>query len=237
MNLNSGLELKDKLMTIGEVIGYLRNYLGEVSESKIRFYEKEGLIKPERTKGGHRLYCPEKVKRLRLILELRKKYRIPLEDIKKILSEMEKNDFTYFFLDEMARYSDLNLERIDINFLKKKLKLKDKEIEKLEKYGIIIKCPKTGKYYVESIRLIKLLKEIVGLGVNIKDINRIIKGIKVIADKEAGIVKKIVKGKEREFNLIDLKEKLMEFKDILYVLYLKRFFLEKGSIPEGIKRE
>ncbi|MER3468889.1 MAG: hypothetical protein C4314_02605, partial [Thermoflexus sp.] len=65
------MERKGRLWTIGEVVAHLRARFPEVTPSKLRYWEKAGLIRPRRTHGGHRLYCPEDVERLALILNLR----------------------------------------------------------------------------------------------------------------------------------------------------------------------
>ncbi|MDQ3096149.1 MAG: MerR family transcriptional regulator, partial [Actinomycetota bacterium] len=53
---------------IGELLAVLRPDFPEVSISKLRFLEAEGLIQPERTPSGYRKYSTHDVERLRYIL-------------------------------------------------------------------------------------------------------------------------------------------------------------------------
>ena len=66
-------------MTIKEV----ENILG-VPRATVRFYEKEGLISPDREENGYRTYSEEKVSRLKQIIILRK-LGIAVNDIEDIL--------------------------------------------------------------------------------------------------------------------------------------------------------
>jgi DNA-binding transcriptional MerR regulator len=77
-------------MSIGEVLNRLRPEFPEVSISKIRFLEAEGLIDPERTSSGYRKFSYADLERLRYILaEQRDKY-YPLKVIKEHLELMSR---------------------------------------------------------------------------------------------------------------------------------------------------
>jgi DNA-binding transcriptional MerR regulator len=77
-------------MTIGEVLNRLRPEFPDVSISKIRFLEAEGLIDPERTSSGYRKFSFADLERLRYILaEQRDKY-YPLKVIKEHLDAMAR---------------------------------------------------------------------------------------------------------------------------------------------------
>ncbi|MEO0255635.1 MAG: MerR family transcriptional regulator [candidate division WOR-3 bacterium] len=226
MNLNP--DLKKNLMTIGEVIDYLKKYFDNVTSSKLRFYEKEGLIIPKRTKGGHRLYCSESVKILRLILEMREKYRMSLPEVKVFLSRIKKDKSLLLLFEEIVKYSDLTFERADLSELERRYKFSKDHIKKLEKIGLIVKCPKTGKYYGESLKLIDILNDLANSGVDLEKIYKIIEKVKEISEIESQVFSVI---KENGIKLFEVKEKISRLKDILFVLYLKKFLLEKGSNP------
>jgi MerR family transcriptional regulator, light-induced transcriptional regulator len=55
------------LLPIGNVVALLNESFPDVTHSSLRFLEREGLVVPLRTPGGHRLYRPEDLDRLRQI--------------------------------------------------------------------------------------------------------------------------------------------------------------------------
>src|SRR5918994_1762396 len=62
-----GLHLPDALLSIGSVVSELQRSYPDVSHSSLRFLEREGLITAVRTPGGHRLYSPADIERIRQI--------------------------------------------------------------------------------------------------------------------------------------------------------------------------
>lgn len=71
--------------SIGAVLGALRKEFPEVTVSRIRFLEAEGLIRPERSPSGHRRFCDADVRRLRRILGLQRDHCLPLRAIREYL--------------------------------------------------------------------------------------------------------------------------------------------------------
>jgi DNA-binding transcriptional MerR regulator len=76
-------------LSIGEVLDSLRREFPDVSISKIRFLESEGLVTPERTSKGYRKFYEEDVTRLRHILTLQRDQFLPLKVIKQRLEGSE----------------------------------------------------------------------------------------------------------------------------------------------------
>lgn len=72
-------------MSIGEVLESLRSDFPDVTISKIRFLEAEGLIDPERTPSGYRKFYDGDVTKLRYILELQRDHFMPLKVIRERL--------------------------------------------------------------------------------------------------------------------------------------------------------
>jgi DNA-binding transcriptional MerR regulator len=72
-------------LSIGEVLDSLRGDFPDVSISKIRFLESEGLVTPERTSKGYRKFYEQDVARLRQILTLQRDQFLPLKVIRKRL--------------------------------------------------------------------------------------------------------------------------------------------------------
>ena len=78
---------RTRLLTIGAVCERLKPEFPDISISKIRYLEGEGLVTPERTRGGYRLFGEEEVERLETILRLQRDEFLPLKVIRE---ELEK---------------------------------------------------------------------------------------------------------------------------------------------------
>jgi DNA-binding transcriptional MerR regulator len=74
-----------RLRTIGSVCEQLREEFPDISVSKIRYLEDQGLLAPRRTRGGYRLFAPEDVDRLTRILRLQRDEFLPLRVIREEL--------------------------------------------------------------------------------------------------------------------------------------------------------
>lgn len=77
------------LLSIGQVLERLQGEFGDLSPSKLRFLEEQGLIAPERTKSGYRKFSQVHVERLRLILTLQREHYLPLRVIAEVLEEID----------------------------------------------------------------------------------------------------------------------------------------------------
>jgi DNA-binding transcriptional MerR regulator len=74
-------------LSIGEVLSLLREEFPDVTISKIRFLESQGLVDPERTPSGYRKFYDHDVERLRWILRQQRENFLPLKVIRGRLSE------------------------------------------------------------------------------------------------------------------------------------------------------
>src|SRR5438874_13292942 len=72
-------------LSIGEVLSQLRDEFPDVTISKIRFLESEGLIEPQRTAAGYRKFSAADLDRLRYILAAQRDRYLPLRVIKEQL--------------------------------------------------------------------------------------------------------------------------------------------------------
>lgn len=70
------------LVSIGAVLSRLREEFPEVTISKIRFLEAEGLVEPCRTPSGYRKFSPEDVERLAQVLRMQRDHYLPLKVIR-----------------------------------------------------------------------------------------------------------------------------------------------------------
>jgi DNA-binding transcriptional MerR regulator len=86
MSATAGTPKRERLIRIGEVVRRLHDEFPDISISKIRFLEDEGLISPQRTRGGYRLFSEEDLERLETILRLQRDEFLPLRVIREELA-------------------------------------------------------------------------------------------------------------------------------------------------------
>jgi len=77
-------------LTIGELVENLVPAHPDLTISKVRFLEDEGLVTPERTAGGYRKFSTSDVARVDLILRLQKEHFLPLAVIREKLKDLDK---------------------------------------------------------------------------------------------------------------------------------------------------
>jgi DNA-binding transcriptional MerR regulator len=80
-----------RLLTIGAVCRRLKSEYPDISISKIRYLEDQGLLTPRRTQGGYRLFSEDDVERLQTILHLQRDEFLPLRVIRQELSTAGKD--------------------------------------------------------------------------------------------------------------------------------------------------
>lgn len=76
--------------TIGQVLPLLKSEFPDISISKIRFLESEGLVAPERAPSGYRRYAESDIERLRYILRMQRDHYLPLKVIRENLALMDR---------------------------------------------------------------------------------------------------------------------------------------------------
>lgn len=84
-----GTRVSSDGLTIGEVLNQLKHDFEDISISKIRFLESEGLIRPSRTESGYRKFSPDDVNRLRFILTAQRDHYLPLKVIREQLARVD----------------------------------------------------------------------------------------------------------------------------------------------------
>ncbi len=192
-------------MSIGEVLSLLRADFPEVSISKIRFLEAEGLVEPERTPSGYRKFSHRDVERLRYVLKSQREHYLPLKVIKEHLDAIDRGleppevngggpqvprvvlaGDGYPSADSFtADASELRLSRaevlsgaeIDASFL-----------EQLETYGLVKPRPGTNHYDGDALVVAKTAGELAAFGIE----PRHLRAFKTAADREAGLVEQVV---------------------------------------------
>lgn len=79
-------------LSIGEVINLLKSEFPDVTVSKVRFLESQGLIDPSRSPSGYRQFSSADVRRLRYILQQQRDHYLPLKVIKSQLTLWDRGD-------------------------------------------------------------------------------------------------------------------------------------------------
>ena len=79
-------------LTIGKVVKKLQQRYPDLSISKVRYLQDEGLLNPSRTPSGYRLYSQRDVRRLERILYLQKNHFLPLSVIREELEREDKGE-------------------------------------------------------------------------------------------------------------------------------------------------
>ena len=145
--------------------------LPEVSISKIRFLETEGLIEPERTPSGYRKFSHRDVERLRYVLTSQREHYLPLKVIKEHLDAIDRGleppaasgtgpqvpvvlaGDGYPSADSFsAEPSELRLSRAE---LVSGAEIDDAFLEQLEMFGLVKPRPGTSHYDGEALVIAK----------------------------------------------------------------------------------
>jgi len=134
LSATAGREQKQvRLIRIGEVVRRLREEFPDVSISKIRFLEDEGLISPQRTPGGYRLFDEEDLERLATILRMQRDEFLPLRVIREELAAPRANER------KRRRSAAIGeaVEEIDLDELCARAGIDRQLAKELEEYGLL----------------------------------------------------------------------------------------------------
>lgn len=146
----SGTAARDSgLMSIGMVLNVLRDEFPEVTISKIRFLESEGLIEPQRTPSGYRKFSSRDVDRLGHVLRMQRDHYLPLKVIREHLDAMERGEAAPLPLVGRQRSGDGEPEeperstvaRIGRDELLAAADIDEAELREWESYGLLAPWP------------------------------------------------------------------------------------------------
>ncbi|MEV0225018.1 MerR family transcriptional regulator [Streptomyces sp. NPDC050704] len=190
------------LMSIGTVLNVLRDEFPEVTVSKIRFLESEGLIEPQRTPSGYRKFSPDDVERLGHVLRMQRDHYLPLKVIREHLDATERGEAVQ--LPSLGRQRDgeaggepegPTVARIGRAELLAAAEIGEQELEEWESYGLIAPLA-DGVYDAEAVTVAGLVVELGRFGIE----PRHLRAVKAAADREAGLVDQVVAPLRRHRN-------------------------------------
>ena len=137
-------------LSIGEVINLLREDFPDVSVSKIRFLESQGLIDPGRSSSGYRQFDPDDIARLRFILAQQRDHFLPLKVIKSKLTLWERGEAGEVVGGSSSTALDESGEPLDRADLIKRSGLTEEELEQLVDVGLIRPIPNSTVFPPEA---------------------------------------------------------------------------------------
>ncbi|HEY4696150.1 MAG TPA: MerR family transcriptional regulator [Candidatus Hydromicrobium sp.] len=175
--MNKQLPEKNYL-TIGKVVKNLKKMYPDLSNSKIRFLESEGLLTPKRASNRYRIYYREDIEKLNFILKMQKDLYMPLEvikekfksrDFKKFISESKSIENLQLKLGEEFK-PEYETKSYSLEDICKKFKLAPSFINGLVENEIFDWIEEDGKYIINSndIEILKLVSELSKYGIQVK---------------------------------------------------------------------
>lgn len=195
----------DRLVSIGTVLNLLRDEFPEVTISKIRFLETEGLVEPQRTPSGYRKFSPDHVERLAQVLRMQRDHYLPLKVIREHLDALERGEQVQLPAaggsgephdgppgDGTDRPTAARIGRDE---LLAAAEVGEEELDAWESYGLVSPLP-GGGYDAEVVTVAKLVAEFGRFGLE----PRHLRAVKASADREAGLVEQVVAPLRRHRN-------------------------------------
>lgn len=86
------------LLSIGQVLARLTPEFPDLTSSKLRFLEVQGIVSPSRTESGYRKFSAADIERLRLGLTLQRDHYLPLSVIREQLDDADAGGDTSSFV-------------------------------------------------------------------------------------------------------------------------------------------
>jgi DNA-binding transcriptional MerR regulator len=191
-------------MNIGEVLAQLKQDFPDLLVSKVRYYEAEGLVEPERTASGYRKYTQDDVDRLRYALTLQRDHYLPLRVIKEHLDALDRGleppelpggpqvprvalaadgspSPEAFRRDPVA----LRLSRVE---LVRAAQIDDDLLTQLEEFGLVTPRPGSAPYDADALLVATTAGELAAFGLH----PRHLRPFRNAVDREVGLVEQVV---------------------------------------------
>jgi DNA-binding transcriptional MerR regulator len=198
-----------QLLSIGEVLAELTPDFPDVTHSKIRFLEDQGLVEPQRTASGYRKFSPADVERLRLVLGLQRDRYLPLKVIREYLDAIDRGLEPPELPggaprvprvvaangvpgpERFARpHRGLRLTRAE---LVEAAGADDDLLAALESYGLVSAGP-GGHFDADALELTTVARELAAFGIE----PRHLRAFRTAADREVALVEQVVSPLRRQ---------------------------------------
>ena len=197
-------------LSIGEVLALLRSDFADVTISKIRYLESEGLVQPQRTSSGYRKFSAADVERLRYVLTQQRDSFLPLRKIREHLNDLDRGlapsphggdprvphvvvtDEGYPAADAFGPVgSEIRLTRAE---LLQAAGVDDEMLDSMQQYGLL--RPRTGQELYDGSALVvaRTVAELAAFGLE----PRHLRAFRTAADREVGLFEQIVAPRLRQ---------------------------------------
>lgn len=214
---------EDKRYIISETVAQLHAEFPDLTPSSLRFLEKEQLLHPQRTQGGHRLYSDKDIARIRLIKRLQSRRYYPLETIRHMLVKLEQGrdlEAEMAFLESL--YAPLSYDPHFVPLSREQLAertgLSVSGIAQLEEMGLLFPSTNgngTRRYDEDDLKVAELLAQEVRLGARLDDFASYAAAMRVMVQEEINLFYKLAGGK---VTAPERTRQLKEMADVVHAL-------------------
>jgi len=197
---------------IGKVIEELNGEFPELSISKIRYLESQGLLDPERTPSGYRKFTFADIERLRFILRQQQQFW-PLSHIRQVLDDMDHGRVPDTAMGQTSRVPHLSLAadglpnadtfresrsqlRLSREELLESSGLDSGALDAVEEFGLIQRRPTQTYYDGDDLQVAALVADFAELGLE----PRHLRHFGSQADREASLVEQIISPRSRSLD-------------------------------------
>ena len=176
-------------ISIGEVLSLLKREFPDITISKIRFLESEGLITPERTASGYRRFANRDVAQLRAVLTMQRDQYLPLKVIREQLDE-HGPDAPVSVAGTGLRPDDFRAGAGKVRLTRGELAaeagLSEAYIAQLETSGLVWATP-AGHYDADALAIASVISRLAAFGVEARHL----RSFRVAADRDTGLLEQI----------------------------------------------
>lgn len=192
-------------LSIGAVLARLKPEFEDVTISKIRFLETEGLIEPQRTPAGYRQFTGSDVERLRYVLAAQRDHYLPLRVIKEQLDAIDRGlepgtpaprlPRSLASTDgprpeDFAPTAEVRMSRVE---LLGDSGLSTEQLRELEGFALIAPGP-GGWYDADSALIARTAAELLTAGLE----PRHLRPMRTAAERESGLIGQMVAAQARQ---------------------------------------
>jgi DNA-binding transcriptional MerR regulator len=174
-------------LSIGEVINLLRDDFPDVSVSKIRFLESQGLIDPGRSDSGYRQFDQADLARLRFILQQQRDHFLPLKVIKSKLTLWERGEDLNTRISEPAAKLESTGEPLNRDDLLRRSGLSSSQLEELLEVGVIRSLGEPDVFAPEAGIVATEAKRLMDQGLEARHL----RAIRLSVDREADLLRQL----------------------------------------------